>query len=127
MNLRQRRHPASLSASHRIKRPEAIVPNGCWSVDFVCDCLFDVPRFRALKAIDSFSRECLAIEAGQSILGQDVVEVMTQLALDRGVPQRIQCDNGSKLICKELDKWAYEQDVVMDFSRPGKPSDNAVV
>ncbi len=43
------------------------------------------------------------------------------------MPERIQCDNGSEFICKELDKWAYGNGVVMDFSRPGKPSDNALI
>jgi putative transposase len=96
-------------------------------MDFVCDNLFNGRRFRALTVVDNFSRECVAIRAGQSIRGQDVVAVMTQLGLERGVPQRIQCDNGSEFISKVLDKWAYEQGVVMDFSRPGKPSDNALI
>ena len=38
---------------------------------------------------------------------------------------RIQLDNGSEFISKALDKWAYENKVVLDFSRPGKPTDNA--
>lgn len=42
-------------------------------------------------------------------------------------PDRIQCDNGSEFISRALDKWAYDLGVVMDFSRPGKPMDDATV
>ena len=74
-------------------RPDVECPNACWSMDFVVDSLFDGRRFRALTIVDNFSRECLAIEAGQSIKGQDVVAVMERLVNKRGVPDRVQCDN----------------------------------
>jgi putative transposase len=40
---------------------------------------------------------------------------------------RIQCDNGSEFISKEVDRWAYENKVTLDYSRPGKPTDNPYV
>jgi len=40
-------------------------------------------------------------------------------------PDRIKVDNGSEFILKALDKWAHENKVTLDFSRPGKPTDNA--
>jgi putative transposase len=46
---------------------------------------------------------------------------------ERAVPERIQVDNGSEFISKELDRWAYEKKVVLDFSRPGKPTDNPYI
>jgi putative transposase len=36
-------------------------------------------------------------------------------------------DNGLEFIGKVLDKWAYENNVTLDFSRPGKPTDNAFI
>ena len=42
-------------------------------------------------------------------------------------PERIQVDNGSEFISKEMDKWAYEHQVGLDFSRPGKPTDNPFI
>ena len=77
-------------------------------MDFVCDSLFNGRRFRALTIVDNYSRECPAIEVGQSITGEIVVAVMDRLVQDRGVPDRIQCDNGSEFISRVLDKWAYE-------------------
>lgn len=47
--------------------------------------------------------------------------------MERGAPDRIQCDNGSEFILRALDKWAYENGVTMDLSRPGKPMDNAMI
>ena len=32
-----------------------------------------------------------------------------------------------QFISKALDRWAYENDVILDFSRPGKPTDNAFI
>lgn len=97
-------------------------------MDFVMDALFDGRRFRALTVVDNYSRECLEIEVGQSLKGEDVVRVMERMKLTRGVvPQRIKVDNGSEFISKALDKWAYENGVVLDFSRPGKPTDNAFI
>ncbi|WP_396115234.1 integrase core domain-containing protein [Dickeya zeae] len=38
---------------------------------------------------------------------------------------QLQTDNGSEVISRTLDQWAYENGMTMDFSRPGKPTDNA--
>jgi putative transposase len=54
-----------------------------------------------------------------------VVGVMEQVVQRYGHhPNRIQVDNGSEFISKALDHWAYHNKVVLDFSRPGKPTDN---
>ena len=42
-------------------------------------------------------------------------------------PHRIQVDNGSEFISKALDRWAYDHEVTLDFSRPGKPTDNPYI
>jgi putative transposase len=85
-------------------RPVVDRLNACWSMDFVVDSLFNGRRFRALTIVDNFSRECLAIEAGQHLKGDEVVEVMERLLIERGAPERIQCDNGSEFVSKVLDK-----------------------
>jgi len=127
LNLRRKRPRRHVSGSRRMIRPEVERPNACWSMDFVVDSLFNGHRFRALTIVDNYSRECLAIEAGQSMTGAEVAAVIERLVKERGAPDRIQCDNGSEFISRALDKWAYESGVTMDFSRPGKPMDNAMI
>jgi putative transposase len=36
-------------------------------------------------------------------------------------------DNGSEFVSRDLDLWAYAKGVTLDFSRPGKPTDNACI
>jgi putative transposase len=59
--------------------------------------------------------------------GAEVAAVVEWLVKERGAPDRIQCDNGSEFISRVLDNWAYERGVMLDFSRPGMPSDNAMI
>jgi putative transposase len=96
-------------------------------MDFVCDQLFNGKRFRFLTVVDIYSRECLAIYAGQNLSGDDVVKVLLDITQKRDTPKQIFLDNGSEFISKSLDKWAYEHQVALAFSRPGKPTDNAYI
>lgn len=127
LHLRRRRPRRRVSAVHRLRQPPATRINECWSMDFVADNLFNGRRFRALTIVDNFTRECPAIHPARTITGSDVVDVMNRLKVDRGLPRRIKVDNGSEFISKALDKWAYEHDIALDFSRPGKPTDNAFI
>jgi putative transposase len=78
--------------------------------------------------VANYSRQCLAIEVNQSIKAEQVVAVMERLKQQNGrVPERIKVDNGSEFISKALDKWAYDNHVTLNFSRLGKPTDNAFI
>lgn len=101
--------------------------NVCWSMDFVADQLFNGQRIRALTVVDNFSRESLAITVDYALKAADVVATMNHLKALRNTPQRIPMDNGSEFISKALDQWAYEHSVTLDFSRPGKPTDNPFI
>lgn len=127
LSLRLKRPRRHVSAAHRERQPAALRPNERWSMDFVSDALFDGRRLRALTVVDAFTREALAIEVDQGIKGEQVVAVVGRLTLLRGAPSAIQVDNGPEFVSKALDRWAYENGVTLDFSRPGKPTDNALV
>jgi len=128
LHLRSKRPRRSKSATHRLSRPTITGVNQVWSMDFVSDNLFDGRRIRFLTVVDNFSRTCLAIKCGQSLKGTDVVSQMERIVEERkAYPNRIQVDNGSEFISKILDKWAYENEVTLDFSRPGKPTDNPFI
>ena len=125
LNLRSKRPRRNKSAAHRMERPDVSNLYQCCSMDFVSDQLFDGRKFRALTLVDNYSRQCLFIKVGQSLKGTDVVAALEELKQTKGIiAQRLQTDNGSEFISKELDKWAYENNVTMDYSRPGKPTDN---
>ncbi len=89
--------------------------------------LFDGRRLRVLTVADAYTREALAIGVLQGIKGEQVVAGMDRIASVRGCPRAIRVDNGPEFISKALDRWAYENGVTLDFSRPGKPTDNALM
>jgi putative transposase len=128
LNLRTKRPRRHVMAARRVERPLASKPNEIWAMDFVSDALFNGKRFRALTVVDAYTRECLAIHADQGIKGEQVVDVMDRLLFERGSPPaKIRVDNGPEFISRALDHWAYINRVTLDFSRPGKPTDNAFV
>jgi len=45
----------------------------------------------------------------------------------RGTPKRIQFDNRRKSVSKTPVLWAYENYVMLAFSRRGKPTDNPFI
>jgi putative transposase len=120
----RRRRRASM---HRRERFQPTAPNQVWSLDFVADQLADGRRFRALTVLDVFTRESLAIEVGQRLKGEHVVGALNQIREKRGEPKLLFCDNGSEFTSQIMDLWAYHNHVQIDFSRPGKPTDNAHV
>lgn len=127
LSLRSRRPKRHVSAKSRVARDVAAGPNESWSMDFVTDALYNGRRFRVLTIVDNFSRESLGMLVDQKITGERVSMFLTRLCYHRGVPQSIRLDNGPEFVSKALDKWAYERKVELDFSRPGKPTDNAFI
>lgn len=127
LSLRLKRPRRNKAAKLRQPKQLAHAINEMWSMDFVADELFDGRKLRMLTVVDCFSRECLAIDVGQSLKGEDVVDSLNRICAVRGTPKVIKTDNGSEFISKAMDRWAYENGVEIDFSRPGKPTDNARV
>ena len=111
----------------RRERPQARAANDVWSLDFVADQLADGTRFRALTVVDVFTREALAIEVGQRLAGEHVVGVLNRLVAQRRAPKYLFVDNGTEFSGRLLDLWAYHCKARIDFSRPGKPTDNCYV
>jgi putative transposase len=114
-----------LACASRVLPSPATRPFELWSLDFLTDSLADGRRFRVLTIVDHVSRVSPAIEVGSSVTGERVVGVLERLKRMVGRPERIAVDNGPEFISKALDAWAYRNGVQLEFSRPGKPTDNA--
>jgi putative transposase len=111
----------------RSPMPRPTAPNHIWSMDFMADRLANGRQIRLLTLVDNFSRESPAIEVDFSLNGKRVVEVLEHLKWTFGLPKAIKVDNGSEFISKIVDQWAYQNQVKLEFSRPGKPIDNAFI
>jgi putative transposase len=94
-------------------------------MDFQSDQLFDGRKIRVLTIVDKFTRVSPAIDVRLSYRGPDVVATLERVASVSGRPKRIRVDNGPEFISKDLGLRAWWHDVELDFSRPGKPTDNA--
>jgi len=125
--LRRKRPWRHTKAVHREQRRLAIARNDIWSMDLVADQLADGRRFRALTIIDLLSRACLAIGIGQSLGGQDVARTLERFRFDRGLPQRIYCDNETEFVSAAMDLWAYSHGACLDVGRRGRPTGNATI
>ncbi len=125
--IRRKTPRRRVSAKIRMDTLQVTGPNQCWAMDFVSESLYDGRTFRIFTLVDHFSRESLAADAGQNFTGERVVKILDRVAAQRGYPQRIRMDNGPEFTSKALDKWAYLNGVDLDFSRPGKPTDNAFI
>jgi len=96
-------------------------------MDFVADTLLDGRRFRALTVVDNWSRRSELIEVDFALTGTKVAAALERVAKRTGYPHMITVDNGSEFTSKALDAWAHEHGVKLDFIRPGKPVENAVI
>jgi putative transposase len=125
LSLRLKRPKKRVSVP-RVTPPLAARPNERWSIDFLRDSLADGRPFRVFTIVDNVSRVSPAIEAAFSIKGEAVVAVLDWLKAS-GLPERLAVDNGPEFVSKALDAWAYRNGVQLEFSRPGKATDNAFV
>jgi putative transposase len=73
LGLRKRPTGRHRAVVHRQERFRPTGPNQVWAMDFVTDQLSDGRRFRSLTVVDTYTRESLAIEIGQNLLGENLV------------------------------------------------------
>jgi hypothetical protein len=91
----------------------------------VHDQLFDGRPFRVLTVVDQWSRQSPTLECGFSLTGRSVVAALEQVAAETGFPISITVDHGTEFMSKALEAWAFYRGVQLDFTRPGKPTDNS--
>ena len=77
--------------------------------------------------VDTFSRFSPVIDPRFSCRAENVVARLDEACAKTGYPKAIRVDQGSEFVSRDLDLWAYQHGVALDFSRPGKPTDNAFI
>jgi putative transposase len=106
-------------------RPE--YPNHVWSYDFVEDRTHDGRKFRMLNVIDEFTHECLAIRVDRKLKATDVIDVLSDLFILRGVPGHIRSDNGPEFVAKAVQKWITAVGAKTAYIERGSPWENGYV
>jgi putative transposase len=127
LGLRRRKPKRRRAAMARQPRMKLTRTNERWTMDFMSDALANGQKLRVLTVLDAYTRECVALEVATHFRGSDVARVLTRVAAHRGRPAVIACDNGTEFTSRALDHWAWMHGVQLDFSRPGKPTDNATI
>jgi len=125
LQLRNKNPKRKVAAKLRDDRVMATAPNECWAMDFMADQLFDGRKLRVLTIVDICTKLCPAIGVAHVYKGHDVVATLEAAAREHGRPKRIRVDNGPEFVSRDIDLWAWQHGVVLDYSRPGKPTDNA--
>jgi transposase InsO family protein len=103
-------------------RPEH--SNHVWSYDFVEDRTHNGRKFRMLNVIDEFTRECLAIRIDRKLKSTDVIDVLSDLFILRGVPGHVRSDNGPEFIARAVREWIAAVGARTAFIEPGSPWEN---
>jgi transposase InsO family protein len=108
-------------------RPETA--NHVWSYDFVqghtyCPWQRRWRRFRILVVIDEYTRECLALYVARHITALDVIDVLSDLMLERGIPRYIRSDNGPEFVAAILRNWLRSVGAETAYIEPGSPWQN---
>ena len=127
LSIRTRGPNRRRASRYRSGRSEADGMNDVWAMDFMSDRLFDEKPFRILTVVDCFTREALVTAARKNFCVYQVICELDRLARIRSKPRSIRVDNGPEFAGRLLDQWAYLNKVELDFSRPGKPADNAYI
>jgi len=91
------------------------------------DQLFDGRRIWVLTMLDTWSRICPVLRVCQTATALEVTSALDEAVQRFGCPKVIRVDQGCQFTSRELDLWAYSHGVTLDFSRPGKPTDNAYI
>lgn len=125
--MRANRFRCRKAVQTRRMTPKGTSRDERWSMDFMADQLGDGRKIRMLTIVDHYPRESMAMEIGPSMRSAEVIAVLDRLGRLRRKPRSISVGNGPKFASKALDAWAYRKGVQLDFSRPGKPTDNAMI
>ena len=121
---KQRKKRRMRSSENAITRYRALDKDHVWCWDFIHD---RDERGRALKwlsIVDEYTRKCLALEVNRSITARDVIDILAELFIIRGVPEHIRSDNGPEFIADAIGEYLNRADAGVKYIEPGSPWEN---
>jgi putative transposase len=95
-----------------------------WALDFVHDAVECGRTIRVLSVVDTYTRECLALEVDTSFASRRVTRVLDAIVAERGQPKAVRCDNGPELTSRHFLAWCVERQIELIHIQPGKPTQN---
>ncbi len=101
--------------------------NHVWAYDFIADRTRDGRPLKMLTIVDEYTRECLAIEVERHMKSIDVLQVLSDLFVERGTPGYLRSDNGPEFTATLIREWLDRLDVDTLFIEPGSPWENGYV
>src|ERR687890_974359 len=102
-------------------------PNHVWSHDFVEDRTRDGRKYRMLNVIDEFTHERLAIRVARKPKAADVIDVLSDLFIPRGVPGHVRSDDGPEFVAEAVQAWITAVGARTAYITPGSPWENGFV
>jgi transposase InsO family protein len=101
--------------------------NHVWSYDFVEDRTHDGRKYRMLNVLDEYTHEAIAIRVARRLNSTDVIDVLSDLFILRGIPGHIRSDNGPEFIAKAVQEWITAVGAKTAYIAPGSPWENGYV
>jgi transposase InsO family protein len=101
--------------------------NHVWSYDFVEDRTHDGRKYRMLNVLDEFTHESLAIRVARKLKAIDVIDVLSDLFIARGVPGHVRSDNGPEFVAAAVRAWIAAVGAKTAYIAPGSPWENGYI
>jgi putative transposase len=108
-------------------RRQAEYKNHVWTWDFIFDRTANGRSVKILSIVDEFTRECLALTVNRRLKSTDVIDVLADLFVIRGIPKCIRSDNGPEFVAKAIQRWLAKAGVETLYITPGSPWENGFV
>ena len=80
-----------------------------------------------LNVIDEFTHECLAIRVDRKLKAIDVIDVLSDLFILRGIPGHIRSDNGPEFVATAVRAWIAAVAAKTAYIEPGSPWENGYI
>jgi putative transposase len=124
---KQSKHGRIWLADGSCIRLRAERPNHVWSYDFVEDRTHEGRKYRMLNLIDEFTHECLAIRVDRKLKSADVIDVLSDQFMLRGVPEHVRSDNGPEFVARSVQDWIGAVGAKTAYIERGSPWENGFI